>query len=353
MVEENEQEIQFYAQTKPQGIIRTALWKYDIGSRELHRCFEIRKRIAIWKYTVDIKESELKYLGISTIGEYYIIGLNDNGDMLFRYELDGTANYPVYDMAGNVYISVNNFWILCLSEKGKLLWKWKPICDHFYGIKGIKKYWIANEKLYVIAYDYLFVITSDGDTEASYIVNDFNDATQYEVQNDKIIFSSENYQELICCNFKAENLWRYNAGTNEMIFEIITNKKNMSFLRVKNRTDETTRLCVIDEYGKKLWDVMREWSSKFYLSDEQIVLIKGKSIVIYNNSGQELLNYSYKGDIIWGRLIADKLLLIVERQGNIAIVERNIDSQGKINIVELPIKEQTKDIKSSKNTYQQ
>lgn len=209
MVEENEQEIQFYAQTKPQGIIRTALWKYDIGSRELHRCFEIRKRIAIWKYTVDIKESELKYLGISTIGEYYIIGLNDNGDMLFRYELDGTANYPVYDMAGNVYISVNNFWILCLSEKGKLLWKWKPICDHFYGIKGIKKYWIANEKLYVIAYDYLFVITSDGDTEASYIVNDFNDATQYEVQNDKIIFSSENYQELICCNFKAENLWRY------------------------------------------------------------------------------------------------------------------------------------------------
>lgn len=344
MVEVNEREIQFYTQTKHRGVTNTTLWKYELSSRELHRCFEISGRMAIWKYSAD---AEVKYLGVSSVGKFCVIGLSECGDTLFRYVLEGTPNYPEYDSEGNIYIASSNMRMLCLNKKGELLWKWKPICSYFCGLNPIKKYWVANDKLYVIAQDDLYALSLDGNTEVCHKIADFNEATRYEIQTDRIIFSSENYQELICYNFEGENLWRYSVDRDEMIFEIATIKDELSCLRVKNRADESTKLCVLDNTGKKLWDVTQEWWQLLTPGDEQIALINDKKIVIYDGKGCELLRYSYKSHIVWGGFIANRLLMLVERKGNISLVECNSDLDT-LSIVEMEIKEQTEEAYSSK-----
>lgn len=347
LLEIDEHGIQFYTHTGPYGVIATTVWKYEIGDKKLQLCFEMDEKLHIWKYTANQEGQRLQYIGLTSGAASSITGLDSCGEILFRYKVGGIIGTPVYDMYGNIYISVNGRWIFCLNKEGELLWKWKLPFNSAGGLNEIVKYWISCDRLYVIANGREYVIALDSNTEGSHELLDYNNDTQCKVRDDNFFFRCQEYSKLQCYNLNAEKMWDYTVSKNEMISEITVGVKNLC-LKVRSRTDDSVILYVLDKNGVKQWSVEQGWNHICISSNEEVMLINGKSMSIYNSTGKILLQYSGKERILWGNLIGDKLVMIVEWRGSLSILERDINSNDKVYISKLKAKEKTKSDLSTK-----
>lgn len=129
LVEANEREVQFFTQTSPPGVISTVLWKYRINTDKIDCCFKVSKRLLLWKYPAIKGNRDLQYIGIKYPGSACVVGLNSEGKELFNVAPGKYVDIsgPVYDTVGNLYLSIDEQWIFCLSPMGEVRWKWKSI----------------------------------------------------------------------------------------------------------------------------------------------------------------------------------------------------------------------------------
>lgn len=326
LVDANERELLFYTYGAPDGTETTTMWKYEMSSKECRIAFALNQRVKIWNYMGKSVNEGLQYIGIGIASSSLVMGLDADGVVIFEYETGGFCKEPLYDMSGNIYLVVNDVWIHCINRTGELQWKWRPVSpDNTSRSSRIKKYWIFNGKLYVVAGGLEYVVNLEGDTVNIYMFPSYNEAAKYVVQKDKLFYTSEDYRELLCDNFDAERLWKYCVQEDEVITQIITGEENQIFLRVRKRTSNSYLLYVIDQNGNLQWKTIQKWSQLYNISDNKIMLTNGKNVAIYHNDGREIFQYSGKEDVLWGKVIAKELIMIAEQRGNIVVIERSED----------------------------
>lgn len=254
-VDVSSRELVFFTHIDYQGRPNTILWKYRVESRELIKCFTLDEKIMIWKYPDNKKEEGIKFIGVYRSGKSMIMGLNENGTILFRHVVRGMAGKPCYDSEGNIFISVDSSYMVCLNTKGDRQ-KWIPVCDRFVPF-NLSKYWVDNDRLIAICGEHVFVLGLDGTVEEKYPVSDY----------------PQNVQE----KSKEEGIVRYD----------------------------------------------------------------GKHIVIYDEQGHIRKEYSRKEYIIWANVFGEKLILLVETAGNIAIVEKDLNEREAEVVIKLPSNKET------------
>lgn len=334
----NEEQLLFFTPTNPPGIISTALWKYQADTLELHRCFEITGSLLLWKYPVENGDIDLQYIGIQYPGIACVIGIGFQGEIVFRVEPGKTVDVrgPVFDALGNIILSVDGQWIFCLSPKGTLLWKWKAIFP-VTGVCEIEKYWVFQEKLYVIACGLLYVISLSGNVEESYVIYEFPyKPIQCQVCEEYILFIDLRSGNLFCHNLKGELIWQFSAGRGEKLLRIITCEHNRICLKAIRNEDKISILYVLDENGKICWNTCEEWNELYILSAKDILLVNGKDLSIYNAKGRNILKSNVKKNIIYANVWGNHLRMIVESRGKISVVEQDIESNSKPLCIKLP-----------------
>lgn len=346
MVDANEQEILFFTPTNPQGIISTALWKYRIGSRELRRCFELQESLYFWKYPAQERDEGLQYIALRYPGAACVIGLGSRGEEIFRVEPGKLTDIrgPVFDTAGNIYLCVDNQWIFCLSPAGELLWKWKSVYA-VPGVSAIEKYWVFQDRIYVIACGQLYVISLGGTEEESHTIYEFPyRPIQYKVFGDRILLIGMKYQEVQCFDLKGKELWRFSAKQGDKILRIAACDINRIYLEALRSEDHSEVLYVLNEKGEECWELHEKWSELFITSTQEVILLKDKNISIYSPAGQNILQSSGKKDIIFANVFANRLLMIVEGRGKIAVIEQDKEMKEKPLITELPDIEEVSEV---------
>lgn len=325
-VDANEQRVLFYTYDSDDGIQSTTMWKYDINNKKVQISFVLKQRVNLRKYITADENNELQYIGVCLGMSSLVMGLDAHGNVLFEYIVGGFCSSPIYDMSGNLYLVVNDAWIHCLNSQGEFMWKWRPVSqDNRIKCSGINTYWIANGKLYVIAVGQEYVVDLEGNTEKIYALPEYSEATRYIVQNDKLFYTGNNHRELRCDNFRAEKLWKYCMQEDEIITQIIAWKENYIILKVEKRSNHSKALYVIDENGNVQWQIMRKCDDLLNISDDRTMLINDKKFTIYNADWQEIFQHEGKEYVLWSKMIAKRLLMIAERQGDVIVVERSGD----------------------------
>lgn len=338
LVEANEREVHFFTQTSPPGIISTALWKYQIDTDTICCCFKIQKRLLLWKYPAIKANGDLQYIGIEYPGTACVVGFNSEGKELFKVEPGKHVDIcgPVFDTDGNLYLSVDEQWIFCLSPMGELRWKWRSN-NAISNISAIEKYWIYNNRLYVITCGQIYVISASGKVEENYLADNFKyPSTKYKICGEQILFIDMKYKELLCYDFKGRKLWQSNANKNEMYLDIEACEKNIVCVKAMRLEDDSTILYIFDEKGNKLGSIHEEWSGLLISLTQEVVMWHGQDVHIYSPDGQKLLQSSGKKYTIFANVLEDKLISIVESRGKIAIVKQDKEMKRKPVITKLP-----------------
>lgn len=203
--------------------------------------------------------------------------------------------------------------------------------------KHVEKYWIYNNRLYVITCGHIYVIAANGEVEEDYTADNFKyPAIKYKICGEHILFIDINYRELLCCDFKGEKLWQSRANKDEKYLDIAACGENMILVKAMEQETDSTILYAFDEKGNKRWGIHEEWNSLLISLDQEIVLCHNQDVSIYSLDGQKLLQNSSKKYNVLANIVKDTLISIVESRGKIAVIKQDREMKRKPVITKLP-----------------
>lgn len=340
----NESYLVFY--TLSQSCSETIIWEYDIKAHSLKEIYTYGCEM-----TVKFIEHEKCFLCVSNWPkDIFVAKINEKGELMWRYEIGASISCLHWDKEGNLYFAVNSIWTYCIDSRGKYKWRWRPESSleqkmPDYTIRDIA---VCEDNIFIFYEAQYFILSSAGKTKENFkLPKDLADKPLV-VKQDRIIYSNQSGDRLLCYKQKGERIWEYYAGTERKIKgQFLSYNENRIFF-VTSENGAIGNLISLDYDGKEAWRAPTECvRGSLYIDENLVYLISEGKVEEYSLEGEKQNGFNRKA-ILRLLQIESGMICFYQKKGNLSITEYMQETN-----TELPEIIITKDSESEVMSYEE